>query len=172
MLFLRRAIISEVNKISHSITRTTGLVDFVSDTSSSGTLPMFSGQGAQKQGMCISMVKSPGARQIFDRAKKKKVLGYDLLEIFLNNDNMLTQKLRSTEFVQVALLVGCVAKIEQLKIERADTTASVTHVAGMSVGEFVALVYAEVLDFEDTLRLVQERGRSMKLEVEWSVCLV
>ena len=153
---------------SHAIQPSTCLHLKTAHTFANGntTLLMFPGQGAQKKGMCMSMKDSPQARAVFERAKQ--VLGYDLLEIFLRNDNEMTQRLKSTEFVQVSLLVSSVAKLEQLKRERPDLIAKVTHVAGLSVGEFAALVFAGVITFEDALLLVQERGRAMELEVQRS----
>ena len=40
--------------------------------------------------------------------------------------------------------------------------ATVTHVAGLNVGEFAALVYAGVIGFPDALKLVSERGKVME----------
>ncbi|XP_072028087.1 malonyl-CoA-acyl carrier protein transacylase, mitochondrial-like [Amphiura filiformis] len=131
-----------------------------------GTLLMFPGQGAEKRGMCMSMKGSAEAKAIFKRAKE--VLGYDLLDILLSNNDTLAQKLKSTEFVQVSLLVSCIAKIEQLRKDRTGLIAKVTHVAGLSVGEFAALVFAGVIKFEDALHLVQERGKAMEFEVQRS----
>lgn len=66
-----------------------------------GTLLMFPGQGAQKQGMCLSMKESPVARALFERAEK--TLGYNILDICLNNNSELEKILKCTEFVQVVL---------------------------------------------------------------------
>ena len=129
-----------------------------------GVLLMFPGQGAQKVGMCVSMKDSPPAIEIFTRAKQ--ILGYDVLEICTNKDTLLTEKLTSTEFVQVALFTSCIAKVEQLKYEKPELMKQVTHVAGLSVGEFVALVYAGVLKFEDALRFIQKRGEAMENDVK------
>lgn len=127
-----------------------------------GTLLMFPGQGSQKISMCISMKDSLEAKAVFERAEQ--LLGYNILDICLN-DTKLKERLKCTEFVQVSLLVGCIAKLEQLKVERPDLIKKVTHVAGLSVGEFAALVYAGAIAFEDALRLVQQRGKAMEDEV-------
>lgn len=39
--------------------------------------------------------------------------------------------------------------------------ANITHVAGLSVGEFAALVYAGVIGFHDALIIVSKRGKAM-----------
>ena len=131
---------------------------------SNGVLLMFPGQGAQKVGMCKSMRDSVPAVEIFNRAKQ--VLGYDILKICTNEESLLIEKLKSTEFVQVVLFTSCVAKVEQLKCENPELMKQVTHVAGLSVGEFVALVYAGVLKFEHALRFIQKRGEAMENDVK------
>ena len=138
----------------------------INEQEEQGTLLMFPGQGAQKAGMCISMKDSPEAKAIFERAEH--ILGYNILTICLKNDSELGERLKSTEFVQVSLLVSCIAKLEQLKVERPDLSKKITHVAGLSVGEFAALVFAGVIKFEDALKLVQVRGKAMEEEVRQS----
>lgn len=79
-----------------------------------GSLLMFPGQGSQKVGMCVSLKDSPDARKVFQSAEE--ILGYNVLDICLGDEAILEQKLKSTEFVQVSLFVGCLAKIEQLRV--------------------------------------------------------
>lgn len=109
------------------------------------------------------MKDSEEAKGIFKRAEY--ILGYNVLDICLKNDSELKEKLESTEFVQVSLLLGCIAKLEQLKVERPSLMKTVTHVAGLSIGEFAALVYTGVISFEDALKVVQARGKAMEHEV-------
>ncbi|XP_050419403.2 polyketide synthase PksJ [Patella vulgata] len=130
------------------------------------TMLMFPGQGSQKPGMCVSMKDSPEARAVFNEAAK--ILGYNILEMFLQNDKNLAEKLKSTEFVQVALLVGCLAKTEQIKAENPEKLNNITYVSGLSVGEFAALVYSKVISFEEALKIVQVRGHAMENEVHRS----
>jgi [acyl-carrier-protein] S-malonyltransferase len=77
---------------------------------------MFPGQGSQKLGMCASLTTSQEARKLFRQAEE--VLGYNVLDICIGDEAILKEKLKSTEFVQVALFVGCLAKIEQLKASK------------------------------------------------------
>ncbi|XP_028402765.1 uncharacterized protein LOC114525576 [Dendronephthya gigantea] len=123
-------------------------------------LLMFPGQGSQKIGMCASLKNSKEARNLFSLAEE--TLGYNVLDICIGDENILKEKLKSTEFVQVALFVGCLAKIEQLKTETPEILANVTHVAGLSVGEFAALVYAGAISFDAALKIVSQRGRAME----------
>ena len=80
---------------------------------------MFPGQGSQKVGMCVSLKSSEEARKLFRQAEN--ALGYNVLEICTGDEVILKEKLKSTEFVQVALFVGCLAKIEQLKASKGQT---------------------------------------------------
>ena len=141
----------------------TSNVSSVNEVEQQGTLLMFPGQGTQKVGMCISMKDSEEAKGIFKRAEY--ILGYNVLDICLKNDSELKEKLESTEFVQVSLLLGCIAKLEQLKVERPSLMKTVTHVAGLSIGEFAALVYTGVISFEDALKVVQAWGKAMEHEI-------
>lgn len=128
------------------------------------TLLMFPGQGAQKKGMFRTMKDSPEAQEVFKRAEA--ILGYNIFDLCASSDGEAQDcKLNSTEFIQVALFTGCIAKMEQIKKERPDLINQITHVVGLSVGEFAALVFAGVIKFEDALQLVQWQGRAMESEV-------
>jgi len=131
-----------------------------------GSLLMFPGQGAQRMGMFQSMKESVEARAIFKRAQS--IIGYDILDVCIAQGEELQEKLKSAEFVQVALLTGCIAKMEQIKVERPELTSQITHVAGLCLGEFAALVYAEVLNFEDALQIVRYQGQAIEHEMKHS----
>lgn len=127
---------------------------------------MFPGQGAQKNEMCLTMKDSAEGNHIFKRAEQ--ITGYNVLEICLQQNQELKDRLKSTEFFQVAFLVGCMAKIAQLKKETPEMFKIISRVAGLSVGEFCALVYAEVISFEDAVSIVQKRGRAMEQDIRQS----
>jgi [acyl-carrier-protein] S-malonyltransferase len=119
---------------------------------------LFPGQGAQAVGMGRLLVESaPGARELFGRAQA--VLGYDLLEVCINGP---AEKLDSTVYSQPALFVTSLAALEWLRAHKPDVLNACQAAAGLSLGEYTALVFAEVLGFEDGLRVVQERGRAMQ----------
>merc|ERR1719321_2371090 len=84
-------------------------------------------------------------------ATAEKVLGYDLKDVCLNGPK---EKLDQTEFAQPALFVCGLAAVEKPKKE--DSCA-----AGLSLGEYTALVFAGVMSFEDALKVVKVRGESM-----------
>ncbi len=119
---------------------------------------LFPGQGAQTVGMGKLLVETtPRAKEVFERANQ--VLGYDLLQVCLEGP---AAKLDSTDYSQPALFVTSLAALEWLRANKPDVADSCQAVAGLSLGEYTALVFADVMTFEDGLRVVQERGRAMQ----------
>lgn len=119
---------------------------------------LFPGQGAQSVGMCKSIYdKFACAKSLFDRAAE--ILGYDLAKLCFEGPK---EQLDSTVYSQPALFVGALAALEMLKEVKPDLVASATHTAGLSLGEYTALVFAGAMTFEDGLRVVQRRGQVMQ----------
>src|SRR6516165_4422361 len=99
----------------------------------------------------------PAARRLYDRAAE--VLGYDLAKLCFEGP---AEELDSTVYSQPALFVTSLAAIESLRATRPDVPLACEAAAGLSLGEYTALVFAGVMDFETGLRLVQERGSAMQ----------
>ena len=119
---------------------------------------LFPGQGAQTVGMGTTLcAESPQASQIF--AAASDILGYDLLDICGNGP---AEKLNATEFCQPALLVSSLAALEKLKLDDPACVESCRVAAGLSLGEYSALVFAGAISFADGVRLVQQRGQAMQ----------
>ncbi len=119
---------------------------------------LFPGQGAQTVGMGAAVCSQvPAARALFDRAAD--VLGYDLYKLCAEGP---PEKLDSTVHSQPALYVAGLAALEQLKQNSPELVDRCSATAGLSLGEYTALVFAGVMDFETGLRVVQERGRAMQ----------
>ena len=119
---------------------------------------LFPGQGAQTVGMGRQLAQSlPAARGVFDRANE--ILGYDLAQICFAGP---AEKLDSTVYSQPALFVTSLAALEWLKANKPDVVDSAAAAAGLSLGEYTALVFAGVMTFEDGLRVVQQRGQAMQ----------
>ena len=119
---------------------------------------LFPGQGAQTVGMGAEVAaKLPAAGELFDRAAD--ILGYDLLQLCKEGP---AEKLNSTVHSQPALFVCSLAALEQLKKHSPEVVAGCDITAGLSLGEYTALVFAGAIDFESGLRLVQTRGQAMQ----------
>ncbi|MFV2066734.1 MAG: ACP S-malonyltransferase [Pirellulales bacterium] len=119
---------------------------------------LFPGQGAQSVGMGKTLADSvPAARDLYQRASD--ILGYDVATLCFEGP---ADRLNSTVYSQPALFVTSLAALEALRAERPEVVAACGAVAGLSLGEYTALVMAGALDFEVGLRLVQIRGRAMQ----------
>lgn len=119
---------------------------------------LFPGQGAQYVGMGQAVAAEvPAAAQLFERARE--ILGYDLADVCAHGP---PERLNSTACSQPALFVCSLAALEKLKLDHPDWIASAAGSAGLSLGEYTALVFAGALTFEDGLRLVQLRGAAMQ----------
>lgn len=127
-------------------------------SSSSKLAVVFPGQGSQSLGMMDSVLeKYPDINNSF--AIASDILGYDLLEIITSDPE---EKLNQTEITQPALLVSAYA-IWSAWCKNIDVKPTV--LAGHSLGEYTALVCADVISFEDSIALVAERGRCMQRAV-------
>lgn len=122
------------------------------------TAILFPGQGAQTVGMGKTVLETvPAARVLFDDAKS--ILGYDLADVCLNGP---AERLNSTVVSQPAIFVGSLAALEVLKTSDHAAIESCVATAGLSLGEYTALVFAGAMSFRDGLRLVQRRGEVMQ----------
>ena len=106
------------------------------------------------QALCESL---PPARQLFDRASG--VLGYDLAKLCFEGPS---EELDATNRSQPALFVCSLAALEKLRADSPDVVLSCEAAAGLSLGEYTALVFAGAMEFEDGLKLVQTRGNAMQ----------
>jgi len=119
---------------------------------------LFPGQGAQAIGMGAELAASlPAAETLFGRAAE--ILGYDLLQLCSQGP---VEKLNSTVYSQPALFVCSLAALEQLKKDSPEVVDGCAVTAGLSLGEYTALVFAGAMDFDAGLRLVQARGEAMQ----------
>jgi len=119
---------------------------------------LFPGQGAQAVGMGAALADSlPAARELFNQAAD--ILGYDLLSLCSEGP---VEKLNSTVHSQPALFVCGLAALEQLKQDSPQVVSGCAATAGLSLGEYTALVFAGACDFATGLRLVQTRGQAMQ----------
>lgn len=121
---------------------------------------VFPGQGSQYVGMgkALSDV-SDAARRVFRQADE--ILGMALSRLCFEGP---APDLNDTVNAQPAILTVSIACLSALREwwHSVGENIAPQYVAGHSLGEFTALVAADVIDFEDALPLVRERGRLMK----------
>lgn len=101
------------------------------------------------------------AHALFQKASA--VLGYDLLDVCVNGP---AERLNATDVSQPAIFVASLAALESLKAAEPDAANGVVATAGLSLGEYTALVFAGALSFEDGLAVVKARGEAMQAAAE------
>ncbi len=115
---------------------------------------IFPGQGSQYVGMGKELYeKIDVCRDIFNIANEK--LGFEISKLCFEGP---IEELSITENTQPAILtmsIACLKALEHYGI-KSDITA------GLSLGEYSALIYSNVIKFEDTVKLVKKRGRFMQ----------
>lgn len=117
---------------------------------------IFPGQGAQYAGMGKEFFKCyPVARDAYQQANE--VLGYDIADLCFNGP---AEKLKQTKYSQPAILATSVVCLRVLAEEIPSLEAKA--VAGLSLGEYTALVACGSLDFSAALTLVQARAEFMQ----------
>ncbi len=113
---------------------------------------LFSGQGAQYVGMGKELYQQEAiVRETFEEASD--LLGYSMSQLCFEEN----QNIHETEYTQPAILTVSTAflrVVEKIGISK-------DAVAGLSLGEYTALVAAGALDFGDAVQLVQKRGQYM-----------
>ena len=113
---------------------------------------VFPGQGSQKLGMGIDLLRYPFARSKFEKAQE--ILEWSVLEVCQN-----WQKLNLTLYTQPCLYVIQTLLIDLLK-QTEQTSPNL--VAGYSLGEYSAMYAAGVFDFETGLKLIKRRAEIMQ----------
>ena len=117
---------------------------------------IFPGQGAQYVGMGKDFYEQfPISRVIYEKASQ--ITKLDIAKLCFEEN----EQLNITEFTQIAMLTTQVAMLRQL--EDMGIKADVN--AGLSLGEYGALVSSKVIAEEDAFRLIRTRGELMQKAV-------
>jgi [acyl-carrier-protein] S-malonyltransferase len=119
---------------------------------------LFPGQGAQAVGMCRELDQElPAVRSLFDRAGE--LLRIDLRTLCFEGP---ADALEATDVSQPAIFVASLAALESLRASEPAMVESCQGAAGLSLGEYTALVFAGALDFSSGLEVVRRRGQAMQ----------
>jgi [acyl-carrier-protein] S-malonyltransferase len=115
---------------------------------------IFPGQGAQYSGMGKEIAENyKEAMDIFDIASLR--LGFDMKKLCFEGSE---EDLKKTENTQPAILTTSIAIMEVLKAK--GLTPDIT--AGLSLGEYSALVASNAISFSDAVAVVRKRGKYMQ----------
>jgi [acyl-carrier-protein] S-malonyltransferase len=122
---------------------------------------LFPGQGAQQVGMGKDLYEStPAGKAVFDRAEA--VTGLPLKKLCFEGPE---EELARTDICQPAIFTVSAALLAFLDclLEPAKVEAMrPAFTAGLSLGEYTALYAADMIDFDDAIRLVARRGAAMQ----------
>ncbi len=128
---------------------------------------VFPGQGAEYVGMGKDLYDNyQESRNIYD--KVDEILNLDIRKIsFQGPIELLTQ----TKNTQIAILTMSLAILEILKKNKIESNI----LAGLSLGEYSALIYSKVFSFKDGIKIVRKRGELMQENVpqgEWKMAAI
>ena len=101
----------------------------------------------------------PESKAVFDKADQ--ILGFSLTGLMFNGPQ---EELTKTQNCQPAILTMSIAAWEAFKLTKSYESGAGNYTAGLSLGEYSALVAAESMSFEDALYLVKRRGQFMEEE--------
>lgn len=116
---------------------------------------VFPGQGAQYVGMGAGLTAVPAAQDLLTRADR--VLGLSLSNLIASGPEA---DLTRTDLSQPAILVSSLMSYAAL--QAAGKAPEFAATAGLSLGEYTALVVAGALSADDAIRLVRLRGQAMQ----------
>lgn len=128
---------------------------------------LFPGQGSQSICMGKDIYdKYENAKNVYK--KVKEITEIDVAEITFNSNE---QILNETKNTQLAILTMSLAIVEILKQNGIEAEMA----AGLSLGEYSALIYSNAINFEDGVKLVEKRGKYMQELVpngEWAMAAI
>jgi [acyl-carrier-protein] S-malonyltransferase len=117
---------------------------------------IFPGQGAQYVGMGKDFYeKFEDSKAVYEKATK--ILGIDMAKLCFEEN----EDINITEYTQIAMVTTCMAILTQ--VNKLGIKPEVC--AGLSLGEYSAMMASNVIAFEEGIRVVRERGKLMQNSV-------
>jgi len=114
---------------------------------------IFPGQGAQYAGMGKDFYENiPVSKEVYEKASA--VCGFDIAKLCFEDN----EQLNITEYTQIAMLTTSISMLRAL--EEKGIVSQVN--AGLSLGEYGALVASKVIKEEDAFSIVLKRGQLMQ----------
>ena len=116
------------------------------------TAIIFNGQGAHYQDMGQDFVeKYPVAQKVYEQVEE--LTGYPIQTIIKNE----IEKLEQTHYAQIAIVATSLAIFQSIEKD----LPPIQLMAGLSLGEYTALIASESLSFEEGFKILKERGKLM-----------
>lgn len=118
---------------------------------------LFPGQGAQYINMGKDLYENiVSCKEIFD--KGEEILNMPIKNLIFNGS---IEELTRTKNSQPAIMLTSLACVKSLEEEGIEAD----YALGLSLGEYGALVYSNMLSFEDGMKLIKKRAEIMDSEV-------
>ncbi len=128
---------------------------------------LFPGQGSQSIGMGQDLYeKYEVVKKVYE--KVKQLTNIDIAEITFSGSEEVLNQTKNTQLAILTMSLAILAILEEKGIQ-----AEVT--AGLSLGEYSAMIYSQAIEFEEGVKLVQKRGEYMQQlvpEGEWLMAAI